>query len=140
VSPIGAWYAGNGDPGWAPRRARVVAVLAEADRLASLAELIGVTALPAHERMTLVGGRLLREAVLQQSSLSDVDSFSAPERTAALTDAVLGIIDRAQELVAAGVAPQAVEEVDVAPLVRAREAPGVDEGAAAVRAALEALV
>ena len=139
VSPVGAWYAGNGDPGWAPRRARVIAVLAEADRLASLAELIGVTALPGHERMTLVGGRLLREAVLQQSSLSDVDSFSAPERTAALTDAVLGIIDRAQELVAAGVAPQAVEEVDLAPLVRAREAPGVDEGAAAVRAALEAL-
>jgi len=139
VSPVGAWYAGNGDPGWAPRRARVIAVLAEADRLASLAELIGVTALPGHERMTLLGGRLLREAVLQQSSLSDVDSFSAPERTAALADAVLGVIDRAQELVAAGVAPQAIEEVDVSALVRAREAPGVDEGAAAVRAALEAL-
>jgi V/A-type H+-transporting ATPase subunit A len=139
VSPAGAWHTANGDPEWAPRRARIIALLAEADRLASLAELIGVTALPGHERITLLGGRLLRESVLQQNALSTVDAFSSPERTAALADAVLGVIDRAQELVAKGTAPQAVEEVDFAPLVRARETTNADDGAAAVRAAMEAL-
>jgi V/A-type H+/Na+-transporting ATPase subunit A len=139
VGPVAAWYAGNDDPGWAPRRARVIALLAEADRLAALADLIGVTALPGHERMTLLGGRLLREAVLQQNALSTVDAFSPPERTAGMADAVLGVIDRAQELVAAGVAAEAVEELDFAPLVRARESAGVDDSAAAVRAAMEAL-
>jgi V/A-type H+/Na+-transporting ATPase subunit A len=139
VGPVAAWHAGNGDPGWALRRARVTALLAEADRLASLAELIGVTALPGHERMTLLGGRLSREALLQQNALSDVDAFSSPERTAELAEAVLGVIDRAQELVAAGIPPQAVEEVDFAPLIRARETPSVGEGVTAVRTAMEAL-
>jgi V/A-type H+-transporting ATPase subunit A len=139
VDPVAAWYAANGDPGWAPRRARVIALLAEADRLSALADLIGVTALPGHERMTLVGGRLLREAVLQQNALSTVDAFSAPEHSAALADAVLAVIDRAQELTATGVPAQAIEEVDFAPLVRARESASVDDGAAAVRAAMETL-
>ena len=139
ASPVAAWYARNGDAGWARRRGRVVALLAEADRLASLAELIGVTALPGHERMTLLGGRLLREAVLQQNALSDVDAFSAPERTSALAEAVLSVIDRAQELVGAGVAPQAVEEVDFTALVRARETAATPDPAASVLAQLEAL-
>ena len=60
----------DGDPGWAARRARVVALLAEADRLAALADLVGAGSLPGHERMVLLGGRLLREGVLQQSALS----------------------------------------------------------------------
>jgi V/A-type H+-transporting ATPase subunit A len=139
VDAVASWYAANGDPGWARRRARVVSLLAEADRLASLAELIGVAALPGHERVTLLGGRLLREAVLQQNALSAVDAFSSPERTAALTNAVLAVIDRALDLVAAGVSPQAVEEVDFAPLVRARETAGEADVAAPVHAALEAL-
>ena len=52
------------------RRARMAALLAEADRLGDLAELVGTASLPGHERVVLLGGRLLREAVLQQSALS----------------------------------------------------------------------
>jgi V/A-type H+-transporting ATPase subunit A len=78
VDAIGAWYAGSGDPGWAARRGRAVALLAEADRLAALAELVGIAALPGHERVVLLGGRLLREAVLQQNSLSANDAYLAP--------------------------------------------------------------
>ncbi len=39
---IGAWHVRAGDPGWARRRGRVASMLAEADRLAELAELVGV--------------------------------------------------------------------------------------------------
>ncbi len=118
---IGAWYAGRGNADWAAQRARAVALLASADRLAGLAELTGVGTLPGPERVTLLGGRLLREGVLQQSALSIVDAHCPPEKSAALLDAVFAVIDRCQELVAKGVAPQRIEEADFSALLRARE-------------------
>ena len=118
---IGSWYAGNGDPGWAQRRGRVTAVLAEADRLVGLADLIGVGALPGHERMTMLTARLLREGVLQQSALSPVDARCPPEKTAALIDAVLRVQTTADELITAGVPAATIEGTDFSPLVRARD-------------------
>jgi V/A-type H+-transporting ATPase subunit A len=99
-------------------RARMMSVLAEADRLASLAELVGVAALPAHERMNLLGGRLLREAVLQQNGLSANDGYCTPAKTSAIVDAVLDVLDRCHEMVAT-IDPAEIEAADFAPLVRA---------------------
>ena len=65
-----AWHARHGDPAWGRRRARVAALLAEADRLGRPRRPGRRGALPGHERMVLLGGRLLREGVLQQSALS----------------------------------------------------------------------
>ncbi|MEU6612064.1 hypothetical protein ABZ922_44955 [Streptomyces shenzhenensis] len=43
---LAAAHARGGDPEWLPRRGRVARLLAEADRLADLVELVGITALP----------------------------------------------------------------------------------------------
>jgi V/A-type H+-transporting ATPase subunit A len=118
---IASWYAANGDEAWADRRGRIVGVLAEADRLASLAELVGVGTLPGHERMTMLCGNLLREAVLQQSALSANDGYCSPEKTAALIDMVFAIVDRCAQLVENGLASARVEELDFSTVVRARE-------------------
>lgn len=118
---VGSWYATNGDPGWAPRRARVMTVLAEADRLIGLAELIGVGALPASERMTMLTARLLREGVLQQSALSALDARCPPQKTAALVDEVLRVQSTADELITAGVPASAIEALDFSLLLRARD-------------------
>ena len=56
VATVAAWHAGAGDAGWADRRARLAALLAEADRIGALAELMGAAALPPRERATLVAG------------------------------------------------------------------------------------
>lgn len=127
VDAVGAWYAANGEPEWAARRGRVVAVLAEADRLDALAELVGVAALAGPERMTMLCGRLLREAVLQQSALSDNDAYCAPGKTAALVDAVFAVGARCSQLVESGLPATAVEETDFGPLIRAREETGPDD-------------
>ena len=121
---IGAAHAAAGDAEWRRRRGRVFDLLAESDRLTALTELVGVTALPAPERMLLLSGQLLREAVLQQNSLSDNDAYCSAEKTAALVDAVLAVIDRCMAVVDAGVPPGLIEELDFGPLVRAREASG----------------
>ncbi|MGW4561130.1 V-type ATP synthase subunit A [Streptomyces sp. NPDC004561] len=122
-------HARAGDPEWAERRGRVAGQLAEADRLADLVELVGITALPPRERITVLAGRLLREAVIQQNALSPADAYSTPEKTAALVEAVLAVIDRCLELVDSGTQADAVEAVDFTPLLRAREQAGPAETA-----------
>ncbi len=121
AAAVAAWHATVGDPGWAGRRSRMAALLAEADRLGSLAELMGIAALPPTERATILAGRLIREGVLQQSVLSGVDTSCDPARAAALADAVLAVAQRCLDLVAAGVPPATLEEQDFSPVLRARE-------------------
>jgi V/A-type H+-transporting ATPase subunit A len=118
---VAAWQADHGDPDWARRRARLAALLAEADRLGSLAELMGVEALPAPERATILGGRLVREALLQQNALSAVDASCDAPRAAALAHAILAVAERGQELARSGVPAAALEDADYSPVLRARE-------------------
>lgn len=124
---IGGWYAEHGDEAWSARRGRIVAVLAEADRLRSLAELVGVGTLPGPERMTMLCGSLVRQAVLQQSALSANDAFCSQGKTAALIDMVFAVVDRCEQLVADGVPASRVEEFDFSVVVRAREETGPDD-------------
>jgi V/A-type H+-transporting ATPase subunit A len=121
VDKLAAWYARNGDPDWGVRRSRCVSLLAEADRLGDLAALVGVNALPGHERVILLGGRLLREGVLQQSALSASDAHCSRAKTAALVDLVLAVVDACEELVAHGVTASEIEEVDFSGVLRAAQ-------------------
>jgi len=123
---IATWHATNGDTAWPERRARILGLLAESDRLEPIAQLVGRSALPGRERIVLLTGRLIREALLQQSAISENDAYSEPAKQAAIADAVLVVHDRCQELVAKGVPATLIEEVDFGTLVRARDetAPG----------------
>ena len=131
VDAVAADHLADGDPQWAARRGRVVGLLAEADRLAALIELVGLDTLPPDQRMVVLGGRLLREAVLQQNGLSANDSHCSMAKSAVLTDAVLAVIDRCRELAASGVPAEQLEAVDFGPLVRMREAAGPEDTAVA---------
>ncbi|MGZ6256710.1 MAG: V-type ATP synthase subunit A [Candidatus Limnocylindria bacterium] len=136
---LASWQAAHGDPLWGARRDRVISLLGESDRLRSVAELIGSTALPDRERMVLLVAGLIREAVLQQSALSPNDAQCAPRKQAALADAVLQVYDRCLDLVRAGVPASMIEGVDLSPLVRAKEAGGSDDTGAAAAARDQAL-
>lgn len=126
---LGAWHSVHGDPDWLRRRGNAMSVLADADRLQSVAELIGAGALPDRERIILLTARLLHDAVLQQSSLSENDAYCAPVKQAALLDLVLRIQDCCLELVARGVPAAVLEEVDLADVARARDEFGADDDA-----------
>ncbi|MCM2579750.1 V-type ATP synthase subunit A [Streptomyces meridianus] len=127
---VGAHRRASGDPAWAERRSRIALLLAEADRLADLVDLVGITALPAQERISVLAGRLVREGVLQQSALSPRDAHCGADRTAALADAVLAVVERCRALVASGVPVETVEEADFGPVLRAREQTGPLDAAA----------
>ncbi|MEH0416742.1 V-type ATP synthase subunit A [Streptomyces sp. B21-083] len=138
VPVLAAGHRAAGDAAWSRHRDRVGAALAEADRLADLVDLIGIAALPPRERISVLAGRLVREGVLQQSALSERDAYCGPEKTAALADAVLAVVDRCRELVDSGVPAATVEEIDFGPLLRAREDTGPHDatGVAARRDAM----
>ena len=121
VDEVGRWHAEQGDPGWAHRRSRATALLAEADRLSSLAEIIGESSLPGHERMVLLGGRLLRDGVLLQNALSANDSFCSAGKASALLDLILEVVDACQLLVSRGVAATTIEDLNFGLVLRARE-------------------
>ena len=127
---IAHWWAAHDQPDWATRRARLHALLAEAHRLQGIADLVGLTALPAEERLTLLTSRLIREALLQQSALSDNDASCSADKQAALADAVLLVHDTAVQLSRSGVPASVIEELDYGPLIRAKDTTGPDDAAA----------
>jgi V/A-type H+/Na+-transporting ATPase subunit A len=129
AAPLGAWHTRSGDPSWSGRRARLMALLAEADRLTSVADLVGAGSLPGHERMVLLAGRLIREGVLQQNALSAQDAFCGEAKAVALVDLVLDVIDACEDAVMRGVPAATIEEFDLSPVVRARELVGPDDAA-----------
>jgi V/A-type H+/Na+-transporting ATPase subunit A len=116
---LATWYARNGDPEWAPRRARVTSLLAEADRLGGLVELVGAGSLPGHERVVLLAGRLLREGVLQQNAQSANDAYCGAAKSAALIETVLALADRCGALIDDGVTAAEIEDLDFSPVLRA---------------------
>ncbi len=127
---VARWYAANGDPDWVARRSRLQSLLAESTRLQGIADLVGLTALPTDERLVLLGARLVREALLQQSALSDNDaSCSLPKQTA-LSQAVLDVHDTAKALGQAGTPASVIEDFDFGPLLRAKDTTGPDDAGA----------
>ncbi|GAA1031828.1 V-type ATP synthase subunit A [Virgisporangium ochraceum] len=126
-------HARGGDPAWSQRRSRAMAVLAEAERLTALAELVGAGSLPARERVVLLTARLMRDGVLQQNALAATDAYCGPAKSAALVDAVLTIGDRCRDLADTGVPVTLIEETDFGPLLRARERAGPDDAEAVRR-------
>ncbi len=129
VSPVAGWHERAGDPDWAERRARAISLLAEADRVQAVAELVGATSLPDRERIVALTGRLLREGVLQQSALSDNDAWCAPAKQDALLAMVLSLHERAIELLGRGLSASRIEELDLSEAVRARDRLGPADAA-----------
>jgi V/A-type H+-transporting ATPase subunit A len=131
---VGTWQVAQGRPDWPGNRSRLISLLAEGDRLASVSELVGIAALPDRERMVLLGARLAREAVLQQSALSENDANCSPEKQLALVELVLEVHDATLELAAAGVGATKLEGIDFSEVVRARDvvAPDDAEGVRAI--------
>jgi V/A-type H+-transporting ATPase subunit A len=127
---VAAWHSLRGDWAWGERRGDALRILAECDRLESIAQLVGAASLPDPERVVLLTGRLLRESVLQQSSLSRYDAYCAPAKQSALLDLVLALHERFVELVEKGVPIDRIEEVDLSAAVRARDTAAPDDAAA----------
>ena len=97
------WWAENVSPKWGLRRQQALTLLAEADELERIVNLVGPEALSSSQRWVLESAGLIKEAILQQSALDPVDSYCAPRKQFRLLDLVLSFHERGNQLIDLGV-------------------------------------
>lgn len=103
VSTAAQWWTENVDPRWAELRSEALGLLAQADQLARIVNLVGPEALSPAQRWALEGAGLIRESVLQQSALDPKDSFCSPQKQFALLSLVLDVYHQGVELLGIGI-------------------------------------
>ncbi|BCK87423.1 V-type ATP synthase alpha chain [Sideroxyarcus emersonii] len=106
VASCSGWWAEHVDPRWAEQRAAALEILAQADELARIVNLVGPEALSPQQRWALEGVALFREGVLQQSALDPVDSYCSPQKQFALLDQMLSIYQQGLDMLELGVPVQ----------------------------------
>jgi len=136
-----AWFEREGGHGFGALREEAMKLLQKERELAEVAELVGTESLQDAERLVLETARLLREGFLRQSAYDPADASCPPHKTFEMLKLFLDWHGRAVAAVAAGVPLRAVLDTGAgARLVRMGQIPaeGIREGAAALRAELEA--
>ncbi|HSQ39762.1 MAG TPA: hypothetical protein VLM78_06350, partial [Anaerolineales bacterium] len=83
-------------------RTEAMDILQRESRLQQIVKLVGPDALPDDQRLILETARLLREGILQQSALDEVDAYATVEKQIRMLRAILHFHDRAARIVAKG--------------------------------------
>ncbi len=118
VATAAKWWAENISKDWAASRAEALGLLIQADELVRIVNLVGPEALSPVQRWVLEGASLIKEGVLQQSALDEVDSYSSPEKQFLLLSLILKIYRNGQALLNRGVPIQQLMKLTVLGKVR----------------------
>jgi len=112
------WWGTEIDNRWADSRAEALSLLAQADELSRIVNLVGPEALSSQQRWVLEGARLIREGLLQQSALDEIDSFCSPQKQFILLAIMLQIFHHGNSLLKLDVPIQQLSALPL--LARAR--------------------
>jgi len=118
VSTAASWWAEEVDKNWEKRRTQALALLSRDAELSRIVNLVGPEALSSAQRWELEGAALVKEAVLQQSALDDVDTFCSPQKQYQLLELVMSLFDQGQELIELGAPVQELAEQPILARVR----------------------
>ncbi len=118
VHTAAEWWHQEIDRDWEKRRTQALALLARDAELSRIVNLVGPEALSDAQRWELEGAALIKEAVLQQSALDQVDTFCSPQKQFALLDLALRIYKKGAKLVEMGVPVQELQNLPL--LAKAR--------------------
>jgi V/A-type H+-transporting ATPase subunit A len=118
VHTAAQWWHEEVDRSWEKRRTQALALLARDAELSRIVNLVGPEALSDAQRWELEGASLIKEGVLQQSALDEVDTFCSPQKQFALLDLALFIFKRGASLVELGVPVQELQNLPL--MARAR--------------------
>jgi V/A-type H+-transporting ATPase subunit A len=113
VSTAQQWWAENVDSHWLEYRNEALKLLAQADELARIVNLVGPEALSSAQRWVLEGAAIIREGVLQQSAVDEIDSYCSSEKQMLLLSLMLNIYHQGVTLIEAGVPVQQLSELPI---------------------------
>lgn len=105
------WWAKQIDPHWLEYRNEALKLLAHADELARIVNLVGPEALSATQQWVLISAALIREGVLQQSAVDEIDSFCSPEKQMLLLSLMLNIYHQGMALLESGIPVQQLADL-----------------------------
>ncbi|HIE55056.1 MAG TPA: V-type ATP synthase subunit A, partial [Chromatiaceae bacterium] len=111
VEEASHWWHKHIDPEWAQRRAQALTLLAQAEELSRIINLVGPEALSPEQRWSVEMAGVLREGLLQQSALDEVDSYCMPAKQFLLLDLLQRVYDQGRELIREGVPISALTEL-----------------------------
>ncbi len=103
VADAAHWWTDNVDEQWLEQRNLALKLLAQAEELSRIVNLVGAEARSPLQRWNLETAGLIREAILQQSALDPVDSYCSPEKQFALLHLIISIYSQGKELLELGV-------------------------------------
>ena len=146
VHTAAEWWHKEVDRHWEQRRTDALALLARDAELSRIVNLVGPEALSDAQRWQLEGASLVKEGVLQQSALDDIDTFCSPQKQFALLDLTLSIYDRGMALIELGVPvselqnmPQLAKVRRCKSLYSSDQVDGIQAFAKEIQAAFEAI-
>ena len=113
VDTLASWWQVQGNPDWLAQRRRLLELLQAQVHLERMARIVGKDALPPAQQLTLLCAELANDAVLRQSSFSEVDRYCSPQRQTAILGIVVRFLDLARSAVDAGVPPEEVAALPV---------------------------
>jgi len=102
VDGVADWWRDQAGQDWHAMRAQAMEILTKESRLQQMVKLVGPDALPDEQRLTLETARLLREGLLQQSALDQVDAFSSIQKQVRMLELILHFHERAQRIIKRG--------------------------------------
>ncbi len=102
VPAAARWWVENVDTAWEAARGEALELLAVSEELQRIVNLVGVEALSSEQRWKLEAAGLIKEGLLQQSAIDEIDSFASPEKQFALLAALLEIYEQGMKLVKLG--------------------------------------
>ncbi|HDK38087.1 MAG TPA: V-type ATP synthase subunit A, partial [Thiolapillus brandeum] len=103
VDAAAQWWSEEVDTNWQEKRTQALNLLSQAEELARIINLVGAEALSPRQRWTVEMAALVREGLLQQSALDEVDSYCSPQKQFALLNLIIGLYVQGEKLVQAGV-------------------------------------
>ena len=118
VDVAAGWWAQNISGAWSKRRTEALSLLARDAELSRIVNLVGPEALSSEQRWELEGAALVKEAVLQQSALDDVDAYCSPQKQFQLLELVMQVFDQGKELITLGAPVQELAEHPVLARIR----------------------
>ncbi len=111
VAVTADWWVANVHPDWLKLRAESLSLLSQAQELMRIVNLVGPEALSSEQRWVLEGADLIKEGVLQQSALDEVDSYASPEKQFLLLQMMLIIYHQGEKMIVLGMSVQALKKL-----------------------------
>ena len=102
IKDLAKWFDKNVDSMFVADRQRMIALLAQENKLLEIVKLIGGDVLPDEQKLIISIGQVIREGFLQQNSFHKEDTYVPIEKQLKMMEVILYLYDKSREIIIEG--------------------------------------